>query len=273
MLLRSAASAIALSAALLAAPAPVLATESAAPVSDGACAVTGGSLTWGFKESFRSYISGTIAKGSWEPIDGASYATPLFSWPATGGSIDPVTGAGSVAFGGGVRFSGHGGLLDTTISQPTLILDPAGSRILLDVRGVSMDDALAGATDQVNSAQQVDFVALDAAASPASGGEALSAAGIATTLTADGAAQFGSYEAGTAFDPVAFEVQLACAEAEPAAAASTPEPEQTPLAARTSDDAAAPTWMWGVGAVLVAAAASLTALVVTRRRRSGADAS
>lgn len=270
MLLRSAASAIALCAALLAVPNSALAAEPAA-AADGACAVTGGSLTWGFKESFRSYISGTIAKGSWEAIDGASYATPVFSWPATGGSVDPVTGEGSVSFGGGVRFSGHGGLLDTTIAQPTLQLAPAGSRILLDVRGVSMDDALAGATDQVNSAEQVDFVALDAAVAPTLAGDALSAAGVATTLTADGAAQFGSYEAGSAFDPISFEVQLACAESAPVEV-SEPEPEQT---ARGADGAAedAPVWLWGVGAVLAAAAASLAAFVVVRRRRSGEDPS
>jgi hypothetical protein len=265
MLLRPAASVIVLAAAVLAAPTPVLAAEHAGQ----ACAVTGGSLTWGFKESFRSYISGTIAKGAWEPVDGASYETPVFSWPATGGSVDPATGAGSVTFGGGVRFSGHGGLLDTTIAEPTLVLDPAGSRILLDVRGVSMDDALAGATDQVNSAEQVDFVALDPAAVPASDGAALSASDVATTLTADGAAQFGSYEAGTAFDPVSFDVQLACAEADPAAAA-TPEPGATAVAEQAGDDDTA--WRWGIGAGLALIAATLAAFAVTRWRRSRKDA-
>lgn len=265
MLLRSAVSSIVLATAVLTVPTTAPATEHATE----ACAVTGGSLTWGFKESFRSYISGTIAKGSWEPIDGATYETPVFSWPATGGSVDPATGAGSVTFGGGVRFSGHAGLLDTTIANPTLVLEPGGSRILLDVRGVSMDDALAGVTDRVNSAEQVDFVALDTATTPAPTGEVLSAADAATTLTADGAAQFGSYEAGTAFDPVSFEVQLACAEADVAAVA-TPEPTQASAAGNADDDATA--WRWGIGAALAAIAASVAVVAVARRRRIREDA-
>ncbi|HEV8012740.1 MAG TPA: HtaA domain-containing protein, partial [Pontimonas sp.] len=35
-------------------------------VSEDACQVEDVSITWGFKESFRSYISSSIANGSWE---------------------------------------------------------------------------------------------------------------------------------------------------------------------------------------------------------------
>ncbi|QCQ17325.1 HtaA domain-containing protein [Microbacterium sp. RG1] len=264
MLLRSAASAITLAVALLAVPTGAVATERA----NEACAVTGGFLTWGFKESFRSYISGTIAKGSWEPVDGASYATPVFSWPATGGSIDPVTGEGSVSFGGGVRFTGHNGLLDTTIAQPTLVMGSTGGHLLLDVSGLSMDDALAGATDQVHSATQVDFVTLDlAAVAPTTTGTGMSAAEVPTAITADGYAQFGNYETGTAFDPISFDLTLECADPEPSPAASA-EPSQTPVAAELVDEASTPAWGWGIGAAVAVAAAAATVIIAAVRRRA-----
>lgn len=264
MLLRSAASAIALAASLLAVPTGAVAAERA----DETCAVSGGSLTWGFKESFRSYISGTIAKGSWEPVDGASYATPVFNWPATGGSVDPVTGEGSVSFGGGVRFTGHNGLLDTTIAQPTLVMDSAGAHLLLDVSGLSMDDALAGATDQVHSATQVDFVTLDlAAVAPTTTGTGMSAAGVPTAITADGYAQFGNYETGTAFDPISFDLTLECADPEPSPAASA-DPSQTPVAAELVDEASPPAWGWGIGAAVAVAASAATVIIAAVRRRA-----
>lgn len=270
MLLRSAASALVLSAALFAVPSPVPATDTTA--ADEACAVTGGSLSWGFKESFRSYISGTIAKGSWEPIDGASYATPVFSWPATGGSIHPATGEGSVTFGGGVRFSGHDGLLDTTIAQPTLVMDADGAHLLLDVSGLSMDDALAGATDRVQTAAQVDFVTLDlAAVAPTTTQSGMSAAQVPTAVTADGYAQFGNYETGTAFDPISFDVTFACADPalEPEAVSA---PEPTPAAEPAAAETPAPVWLWGVGAAFAAVAAAATVIIARLRRRRSEDA-
>ncbi|WP_243232118.1 HtaA domain-containing protein [Microbacterium sp. CIAB417] len=273
MLFRSAVSAIALSAALLALPTPALGTERSAAAVDETCAVTGGSLTWGFKESFRSYISGTIAKGSWEPVDGASYTTPVFSWPATGGSVDPATGEGSVSFGGGVRFTGHNGLLDTTIAQPTLVIDSSGAHLLLDVSGLSMEDALAGATDRVHSAAQVDFVALDlAAAASTTTDTGISATEVPTAVTADGYAQFGNYETGTAFDPISFDVTFACVDPAPDPdVASAPEP--TPAAETAAAETPAPVWLWGIGAAFAAVAAAATVIIARLRRRRGEDAS
>src|SRR5690606_23738697 len=42
------------------------------------CTVTDAELVWGYKESFRSYISGSIAHGEWTVADGAAYETPNF---------------------------------------------------------------------------------------------------------------------------------------------------------------------------------------------------
>ena len=55
-----------------------------ASVPEGACEVQDVSITWGFKESFRSYISGSIAQGSWEASGDVGYEIPHFT--LTGGT-------------------------------------------------------------------------------------------------------------------------------------------------------------------------------------------
>lgn len=100
---------------LIAAPA----AQAAAPgmldtAASEACAVTDAELTWGFKEAFRSYISGTIANGEWTTADGATYATPDFSWTSGAGNYDGSSGEGLLGFTGSITFTGHGGILNTT---------------------------------------------------------------------------------------------------------------------------------------------------------------
>ena len=111
--------------------APILATTAASST----CVVTGGELGWGVKEGFRSYISGTIANGSWEVADGASYETPLFGWTNPTGEIDAVTGEGSVSFAGSIHFTGHDGVLNLQIANPTVVLNGDGTaKLLMDTK-------------------------------------------------------------------------------------------------------------------------------------------
>ncbi|WP_424936171.1 MULTISPECIES: HtaA domain-containing protein [Bacteria] len=254
-----------------AAPVPV-----AAPA--GGCTVTGGTLTWGFKESFRSYISGTIANGSWEASDGASYSTPTFSWSGATGEVD-AQGNGRIRFAGTVRFTGHGGLLDTRISSPVLVLGPSGAVLQLDTSGVSMDDALAGKTDAVAAHPAVPFAALslDPAAVFAGRSGEVSASDVPATVTPEGFAAFGSYEAGTALDPVSVAVTLDCVSSspspEPAAtsagsspAAETPGPDAGPGV--SGADAGPPPWLgWSIAAAVVLLVAGVTAGTLRARRR------
>jgi len=249
----------------------------------GGCTVTGGTLTWGFKESFRSYVSGTIANGSWEASDGASYATPSFSWSGATGEVD-AQGNGRIAFAGTVRFTGHGGLLDTRISSPVLVLGQGGAVLQLDTSGVSMDDALAGRADAVATHPAVPFAALavDPAVFAGRAGE-VSAADVPATVTAEGFAAFGSYEAGTPLDPVSVAVTLDCtAASSPAPAASSPSPSPVaegaaasagPSAAAADVEAGGPVWpVWLVAAVVLLGAAAAGAVLLTRRRRTGTAA-
>jgi len=254
----------------------VPAADAAASDAD-ACPVVSGQLTWGFKESFRAYISGTIANGRWDPIAPATYATPEFTWPQATGTFDPATGAGRVSFPGGVEFTGHDGLLDTTIAQPTLVLDgQGGAQLLLDVRGLSMEDALAGNTDAVETATQVPFADLTLG-SPVVASDSFSATGVVATLAPEGAEAFGSYDPGTALDPAAIAFTWECpvaAAAEPTPAASPTTSDETPAAAPAVESVSAAWPLWTIGGVVVAAVIGLVVwLVVRRRGRPRADAS
>jgi hypothetical protein len=256
---------------------PTAAQPDAGPV----CTITGGSLTWGFKESFRSYISGTIAKGAWEPVGGATYETPNFGWSGATGEIDPAALTGDVHFPGGVHFTGHNGLLDTTVAGPTLRFAGDGSgTLLLDLTNLSMDDAMAGNTENVQVLTQVPLVSLDLATAPVQAspdGVTFTGTAVPTAITAEGYEAFGSYETGTAFDPATFSFTVECPEpeptAEPTAAASI---DPTPAAAATSATSGHSTWVaWVGGAVgVVIVAAAITWIVLWQRvraRRAGSE--
>src|SRR5690606_16003506 len=66
------------------------------------CVADAATLSWGFKEAFRSYISGAIANGEWTVADGASYETPAFGWSDGEGSYDGTSAEGLIAFTGSV---------------------------------------------------------------------------------------------------------------------------------------------------------------------------
>ncbi len=263
-------------------------SSSAAPASAavpaGSCTITDATLTWGFKESFRSYISGSIARGAWEPFGGVGYATPSFTWAGGTGAFDPASGSGSVSLPGGIRFTGHDGLLDSTVQNATLSIDGGQGRLLLDLSGVTMDSALAG-ENVVETHEQVPLVSVDLAAlSVEQSGQALtlSATDAATAITAEGFEAFGNYETGTAFDPLTFTASGECAAPTPTPTASqTPEALDADNAAADGDaadtgaDGVSPALVAviisSVGAAIAATAAGIVGVRVARRRRAAAD--
>lgn len=97
--------------------------------------VTGGSIKWGFKQSFRSYFYG-LAHGT-DTLTGATFegtktdAAGAYVWPVTAGTIN---GAGSATASGegSVNFAAHGGVLDTTISNPTVEITGTSGVLKLD---------------------------------------------------------------------------------------------------------------------------------------------
>ncbi|GLU50432.1 hypothetical protein Nans01_47830 [Nocardiopsis ansamitocini] len=117
----------------------------ASPALADASAVTGGNGTCGVKESFRSYISGPIAKDESTPTGGATRATDgTFVFPVLSGEHDVATGDTTVSFGGGVLFQGHdhgGGapLLQLTLREPRVEIVGTTGTLSADVVSKALD--------------------------------------------------------------------------------------------------------------------------------------
>ena len=231
--------------ALAAAPTGALAappTSAVAPMQRAlACTIEDATLTWGFKESFRAYISGTIANGEWTVSDGATYETPHFGF--SGGSGTYGEAERVVSFAGAIRFTGHGGILDTTVANPRLDLGGgSGSGTLyLDVSGTTQE----GEPVDESAVPFARLVFDDGVAE----GDVLRFEDVAATLTDEGAATFGTYEAGETLDPLTVELEL------------NPECAFLP-SQRTS-----PTWPIWIAGALGAAIVAVVAVLVVRRRR------
>lgn len=239
---------------------------------DAVCEITGGTLTWGVKESFRSYISGSIANGSWETAEGATYETPDFQWSDATGSIDPETGTGSVSFTGSIHFTGHDGVLDLTIANPTVEFDGDGkAALLLDTRGTDMEGEVAVDAEQ----QWVGEVMVTDPVAPTA--DALDLQDLPTTLTSEGAGAFADfYEAGQELDPLNLNLELVdCANAAAGAAAagsSDTEGDEPELALDPAmpDEASAPVpWLpIGIGAAAVLVIGITTGMLIAGRKKS-----
>lgn len=180
--------ALALAAALAASPATATAAD---------CTAESGAFTWGFKESFRAYISGSIANGEWSTEGGIGYETPAFFAERLVGSLDLDPLAGTLAVDGAMRFTGHEGILDTTMSDVRFVID--GSErlsVVVDIRGTTQDFVPVDSVD-------VPFLTGDLTAAQWSvDGAALRIEGIPLTLTAEGSEAFGTYPEGEDFDPL-----------------------------------------------------------------------
>jgi hypothetical protein len=231
----------------------VAAPAGAASAQAPGCAVESGALSWGFKESFRAYIDGSIANGEWTVADGATYDTPLFGFPASAGRVDPRDPNGSVSFAGSVRFTGHGGILDTTVANPVLVVRPDGTGILLlDVSGPTME----GDEVTVTEAEFLDVDLTGQNLTPVDGVITIDAA--PTTLTEDGSVAFPNYEAGSEFDPLTVTLDVGDCDL-------TGQPIGTDTTVDTT--VSGMPWLPAAVALLVGIAAATIALLAIRRRR------
>jgi hypothetical protein len=216
------------------------------PTPDGACAVSDVAIAWGFKESFRSYISSSIALGSWSTTGDVGYNTPVFTLTGGDGFLAPDRGEGQVSFGGGLVFTGHGGILNTSLDNPRLVLDgPREATLFFDVTGDTMDMVSVSATD-------VDFVSIrwsganDVVDSEA-GTWTITQAEV--VLNQAGSTAFGTYAAGEIFDPMDISLTV------------TPGCLSEPL----------PLGWWVAGATAVITAAVAALVVANRRGRRGPE--
>ena len=177
-----------------------------ASVPEGACEVKDVSITWGFKESFRSYISGSIAQGSWEASGDVGYEIPHFTLTGGTGHVNAARDEGIVAFEGGIVFSGHDGILETSLQNPELII--IGSReatLMFDVTGDTMEEVSVNQPDvpfaTVTWGRGAENVV------PSDG--VWSVEGAQVVLTQQGSDAFGTYPAGEKMDPLSFRFEVA----------------------------------------------------------------
>lgn len=181
---------------------------------EDSCEVVNAEVQWGFKESFRSYISGTIALGTWSTEGDITYATPLFYFTGGDGSLAPDGTRGELAFEGALRFEGHGGILNTALENPRLVfLGDREAALYFDVTGDTMDGLSV-------EKEGVDFVRISWPGSAESIDEATGVWRVEeaeVTLTALGSEAFGTYVAGELFDPmtIAVKVEEGCLEQPP----------------------------------------------------------
>ena len=164
--------------------------------SDGT--IKSANLGWGVRDSFRNYVRGGIANGSWE-LNGTSYSSDAFNWSNGTGTFK--NGKGSISFSGSVRFTGHHGILDTTIANPRLEINGNSGTLYATMNS---NDPSGKATNYGEVALlKVDLSGLQSSA------DAVSVNGAATTLTAEGAKAFaGFYEAGKDMAPLSFSAAI-----------------------------------------------------------------
>lgn len=164
--------------------------------SDGT--IKSANLGWGVRDSFRNYVRGGIANGSWE-LDGTSYSSDAFNWFNGTGTFKG--GKGSISFSGSVRFTGHHGILDTTIANPRLEINGNSGTLYATMNS---NDPSGKATNYGEVALlKVDLSGLQSSA------DAVSVNGAATTLTAEGAKAFaGFYDAGKDMAPLSFSAAI-----------------------------------------------------------------
>ena len=164
--------------------------------SDGT--IKSANLGWGVRDSFRNYVRGGIANGSWE-LNGTSYSSDAFNWSNGTGTFKG--GKGSISFSGSVRFTGHHGILDTTIANPRLEIN--GNTGTLYATMTSNDPSGKATNYGEVALLKVDLSGLQSSA------DAVSVNGAATTLTAEGAKAFaGFYEAGKDMAPLSFSAAI-----------------------------------------------------------------
>lgn len=170
-------------------------TSAASPI------LVSGRTSWGFKDSWVRYVTGS--GGSVNVAGGATAdAAGRVGYPVKHGSVNPAKRSADVRFGGSVTYAvpSHG-ITAITLANPRVVLKDGKGTLHMDVT----TDIAAGETPVTTPG--VPLAALTASAD-ALDGAALDWTGITATLTGEGAAIFAyqgrpMYAVGTALDPVA----------------------------------------------------------------------
>lgn len=161
--------------------------------------VTSAEAQWGIRQSFRTYIRGNIAKGKWE-LQGVGDSGNTFTFNGNSGAVDSATRSGSILYPGSIRFTGHGGVLDTRFSNMEIQFSGNTGQLILNATSNTMEG---DPRDYGRIAiADLTFTNLDVSDSAVTGtAEA--------TLTSTGSEAFGQfYPPGDPLDTIHFTAQL-----------------------------------------------------------------
>lgn len=183
------------------------ASETAAPVSGP---VVDGTLNWGVKERFRSYVVGPIAHGKVETSEGATAtaAGDSYRFGSATGVLDADKNTLNAAFKGKVRFLGHETkgeyVLDLSLSNLKVDIEGTSGTLLADV---SSKDQKTGKVSRFTGLSLAGLKVPDGAL--AAKGGIVNLKKIPATLTTDGAKAFGGfYKKGDDLDALNVAVSL-----------------------------------------------------------------
>lgn len=175
---------------------------------DGALGVADARLGWGVKDSFRTYIRSSTAKGGWTTSGGAVYNSGAFVFSGSDGAVDTASGQGDLRYGGSVNFTGHGGVLDLTLADPEVQFSGGTGALIANVTSNDTE----GARRDLGR-----ITVADLAVSQNTSGDVVDGTASATLTAAGASAMSDFYPAGTEMAPVTFRASLAgtatCAEA------------------------------------------------------------
>ncbi|MFJ9570028.1 HtaA domain-containing protein [Streptomyces bacillaris] len=181
-------------------------TETAAKPTSGP--VVDGTLDWGVKKSFRSYVVGPIAHGKVETTDGASANAEGYRFTKATGHLDAEKNSLNAQFKGKVRFLGHetAGDYKLDLSLSNLKVDVQGTTGKL-VADVSTKDMASG---KVNTFTGLAFADLKVPAGALAAKEGVvNLKAIPATLTEDGSKAFSNmYKKGDELDALTAAVSL-----------------------------------------------------------------
>ncbi|MGW4687562.1 HtaA domain-containing protein [Streptomyces sp. NPDC004244] len=182
-------------------PAPTLAPSPGAgsPSSGGPQQLVGGRLTWGVKESFRTYV--VKGGGSVTPAGGAVAAGTSFSFAFGKGELDAVRQKLNASFAGSLRFQRPDHRIDMTFTNLRVNAEGKKGTLVLDVK-----------TPEATKAD-VPFATLDLSkADYRTSGGVLTLASVPAAFTAEGSAAIGApspdYAEGKPADPVTLSVTV-----------------------------------------------------------------
>ncbi|MDT0264818.1 HtaA domain-containing protein [Streptomyces sp. DSM 44915] len=232
----------------------------------GPAQLAAAAVDWGVRRTFREYVTGPIAEGSWALSDGAEDGGALFRFPLAEGVWDAEAGTVEAEFTGAVQFTGND--LDLTLDAVRVAVADGTGTLTADVH-------TAGETAE--DQPLVTFPAEELA--PADGLVLLSE--VPAALTAEGSAAFaGLYAEGTEMDPLTLALavtedatlpplpDLGSEPTAPAEPAADPEPTAEPEATSADDDGGVTPTLIALGAGALLALAAVAYPLARRRRRA-----